>query len=565
MAMNPLLLPELRELVMEKNEVEMKSFLERLSPAQTAELIEGLKPEEISWILKILNDPFEAEVFSYFPESVQLDLADGEGRSELAHLVGNMPPDDRTQFLRKLPEKTVENILPFLAQAQRDDIKRLMSFPAGSAGARMTTLYASVPTGMNCGPALEKVRHEAPDKETIYTIYVVDSNSRLVGQVNLKDLLLSKPETPLEKIMRTELATVRGDAPGKDAAELVARYDLLAIPVVDEKNHLLGIVTLDDLVDIMRKEATDEVLGLGGVEPGALDKPYFENSVGLVVQKRVGWLMLLFVAEMFTGTVLRHFDEEISLVLSLSFFIPLLMSSGGNSGAQTVSTIIRSLALREISPKQWKAIFFREASTGFLLGLLLGVAGAGRALMWNPGDYELAATVGLTLVVICTWANAVASMVPLMAVKVGMDPTVLSAPLIATLVDATGLIIYFNVAYFFIAKLHEKEVLITAALKEKIMAIAQGATGEIADQLRAIANHVPDLKIDEETRKKLTDLLSDKSIQISDQIKDQLKGIANTGFEESGHAHEWLFPLIGMLILGAVMFKMSRNNRPKSS
>ena len=515
--MNPLLIPELRELITEKKVDAIRQLLEGLHPGHAAELIEGLKPEELSWTLEGLADDKEALIFHYLPEEVQYTLAIGAGRGQLAKLIAAMASDERAAFIRKLPQKIVDEILPLMAQAERNDIKRLLSFQAGTVGYRMTTEYASLPLSINCGEALSRVRHEAPDKETIYTIYVIDADRHLEGVVTLKDLLLARTEAPLSTVTRSEVIVVRATEPASKAADLIQEYDLLALPVVDDMRRLLGIVTVDDLIDVMEREATKDILSLGAVEPGALDKPYFENKISLVVRKRVGWLLLLFVAEMFTGTVLRHYDEQLAKVVSLSFFIPLLIGTGGNAGSQTVSTIIRSLALNEVTPNQWPQVMFREGLTGLVLGLLLGVVGALRSLMWDPSDIQLAMTVGFTIVAICTWANTVAAFIPMFAHRAGMDPTVLSAPLITTLVDATGLLIYFTIAMAIISKLTEPAVLPTAEFVNKIKALVGEAPPQFKETLSSMVEEKKDI-----------------------------------------HAHEWLFPMIALVVLATVMFWMSR-------
>ncbi|HYG78481.1 MAG TPA: magnesium transporter [Planctomycetota bacterium] len=516
--MNPLLIPELRELIQEKDVAQLRRLLEPLHPAHAADLIMGLKPQEISWALQVLDDAKEALIFEYLPEELQYELALGTGRAQMASLLNSLAPDDRAEFVRKLPTKVVDELLPLMAQAERNDVKRLLSFADGTAGSHMTTEYASVPAHLNCGEALTRVRNEAPDKETIYNIYLVDQDRHLQGVVGLKDLLLSRPDTPVDKIMVKEVVTVRADEPAVKAAESTAKFDLIAIPVVDDSNRLLGIVTVDDLMDVLEEEATEDILSLGGVEPGALDKPYFENPIALVVRKRVGWLMLLFVAEMFTGTVLRHYDEELAKVVALSFFIPLLIGTGGNAGSQTVSTIIRSLALKEITPAQWPQVLFREATTGLILGLLLGVVGTLRSLMWDHNNIELAATVGVTVVAICAWANSVAAVIPIFAQRAGLDPTVLSAPLITTLVDATGLLIYFSIAMAFISRLSEPVVAVPRELADRILALADAAPPDLSAKLRGLAQP-PELHT---------------------------------------HPHEWLFPLLALLVLTGVLFSMTR-------
>jgi len=228
-------------------------------------------------------------------------------------------------------------------------------------------------------------------------------------------------------------------------ADEIAKYNLLAVPVLEKDGSVVGFVTVDDVIDVLIEEGTEDILRLAAVEPGALDKPYFENPVPLVVRKRIGWLLLLFVAETFTGTVLRYYQDELAAVVALSFFIPLLIGTGGNAGAQTVTTIIRSLALREIRLRDAWRVLGREAGTGITIGLLLGAVAFGRALLWGA-HMPLAITVAITILAICSWSTTVGSLIPLAASRFGVDPAVLSAPLITTLVDATGLVIYFSIA-----------------------------------------------------------------------------------------------------------------------
>jgi len=520
--MNPLLIPELRELVQEKNVQELTGFLAKLRSSQAAELIEGLRHDEISWILEVLPDDLEVQVFAYLPEEEQLALAAGVGRAEIASFLDRMKPDDRAGFARRLAPKALDEILPLMAQAARKDITRLLSFEPHTSGARMNTSYAAVDVESTCGAALERVRREAPDKETIYTLYVVDNDRTLKGEVGLKDLLLARPEVLVRDIMRTEVVAVRAEEPAATAAQYSKRHDLLAVPVVDGNGRLLGIVTIDDLVDVMEQEATRDSLSMGGVEPGALDRAYLENRLPVVVRKRIGWLLLLFVTEMLTGTVLRHYDDALARVVALSFFIPLLIGTGGNAGSQAVSTIIRSLALGEITSADWRRVLWREASVGLSMGALLGLVGVARSLMWEPDNYALAGTVGLSLTLICAWSNAVAALVPLFAQRVGIDPTVLSAPLIATLVDATGLVIYFNIAFTLIPKLSEPMVELPGAVGEQLLAAAQQAPPEWAARIREIA--LPQAEL-------------------------------------TAHAHEWFFPVIALAILAGVLLAASRRYR----
>jgi len=299
---------------------------------------------------------------------------------------------------------------------------------------------------MTVGDALKHLRAVAREKESIYACYVLEPGTgRLLGAVSLRDLVMSEFGRPLTEVMRKKPITVAATDDREAVAHKIAKYNLLAVPVIESSGEVAGFVTVDDVIDVMIEEQTEDILRMAGVEPGALDKPYFDNPVWRVVRKRVGWLLLLFVGGTLTGTVLRHFEGQLSAVVALSFFIPMLIGTGGNAGAQTVMTVIRSLALREIRFRDaWKVVL-REALTGLTVGIMIAVAALGQALL-TGASLTLAATVALTMLAICLWSTAVGAVIPLVAERFGLDPAVLSAPLITTLVDATGLVIYFMIA-----------------------------------------------------------------------------------------------------------------------
>jgi magnesium transporter len=257
--------------------------------------------------------------------------------------------------------------------------------------------------------------------------------------------VMAEMNQPVTEVMRKKPVIVSALDDQEAVANKISRYNLLAVPVLEKDGTVVGFVTVDDVIDVIREEETEDILKMGGIEPGALDRPYFQNSIPHVVRKRIGWLMLLFVAETFTGTVLRYYENELAAVVALSFFIPLLIGTGGNAGSQTVTTVIRSIALGEIGLRDAWRVLAREASTGVLIGLIVGAIAFGRALLWGA-HMPLAITVAITVLVICSWSTTVGSLIPIAAERFGIDPAVLSAPLIATLVDATGLIIYFTIA-----------------------------------------------------------------------------------------------------------------------
>jgi magnesium transporter len=363
-----------------------------------------------------------------------------------ARILEGMAADERTDIVQQMGEHDRRRLLPKLSAEVRAEMERLLQYPDHTAGGIMTTEFVRLDPSMTVGAALKHIRSVARDKESIYACYIQEPGTgRLLGSVSLRDLVMAEMDRPVTGIMRRKPVTVAALDDQKAVAHRIAKYNLLAVPVVEKDGSVVGFVTVDDVIDVLIEEQTDDILKMGGVESGALDKPYFENPILRVVRKRIGWLLLLFVAETFTGTVLRHYEGELAAVVALSFFIPLLIGTGGNAGSQTVTTIIRSIALGEIKLKDAWRVLAREASTGVIVGVVVGGVAFGRALMWGA-HMPLAITVAITVLVICTWSTTVGSVIPIAAERFGVDPAVLSAPLITTLVDATGLIIYFRIA-----------------------------------------------------------------------------------------------------------------------
>jgi magnesium transporter len=321
-----------------------------------------------------------------------------------------------------------------------------MEYPAESAGRLVVDKVIRLKPEMAVAEALESVREQEPEVETIVSGYVLDDGGHLVGIVSLRNLIADPPDRQLSEVMTTDVISVQAGDDRELVARLLSKYDLPAIPVVETDRTFLGIVTIDDVIDVLVEEQTEDVLHVGGVESGPLEsEPYFRLTLGHVVRSRVTWLMLLFVAETLTGSVMRHFEGDLKKVVALSFFIPLLIGTGGNAGSQSVMTIIRSLALGEIAFSDALRCVIRESTAGIVMGFLIGVVAYFRAVLWGYG-HPLALCVAVSIMVICAWANAVGALVPLLAVRLGIDPTVSSAPFIATLVDATGVYIYFSIA-----------------------------------------------------------------------------------------------------------------------
>jgi magnesium transporter len=363
-----------------------------------------------------------------------------------AQILAVLSADERTDIIQKMGLHERHRILAHLSPEIRKELEGLLQYPPHTAGGIMTTEFVQLEPTMTVGDALKHIRSVAQEKESIYACYVMEPNTaHLLGAVSLRDLVMAEIEKPLTEVMRRKPVTVNALDDQEAVALKIAKYNLLAVPVLEKDQNVVGFVTVDDVIDVLVEEQTEDLLRMAGVEPGALDRPYFDNPILRVVRKRIGWLLLLFVAETFTGTVLRHYEGELAAVVALSFFIPLLIGTGGNAGSQTVTTIIRSIALGEIRLKQAWRVLGREMSIGIMIGLLVGTVAFFRALLWGQHT-PLALTVAITVVVICTWSTTVGSMIPIAAERFGVDPAVLSAPLITTLVDATGLIIYFSIA-----------------------------------------------------------------------------------------------------------------------
>jgi magnesium transporter len=447
---HPLLVPDLRELIQAGEVHALRDFISGQHPGRIAELIEDLEDDDGDALYGVLEPRDRAEVLSYLDVDKQIRLVEAMPPKTAAELLRLMSHDERAALVNRLDEDYVDEVLPNLAQAERDDIRRLTSYEPGTAGAVMTTDYVTLPPHITVREALDRLRHEAPDRETIYYTYVVDHNRRLIGFVSLKRLILARRSAVIEEIMQRDVISGRVDEDQEAVARQIDKYDILALPIVDADDRLVGIVTHDDAMDILRQEQTEDILKFGGVspDPEADTAPYWQSGVPSVVRRRIKWLLLLFLAENFTYPVLHYFQwvTEPSRYPALELFIPLLIGTGGNAGSQTVGTVIRGLALGEIKLSNGWRVLIREWLTGICLGLILGAVGIVYAHYWRAQPWGVSSVVGLSLFGVCTWANTIGALVPLTARRLSIDPAVISAPFITTLVDATGLVLYYTIA-----------------------------------------------------------------------------------------------------------------------
>jgi magnesium transporter len=424
--------------------------------ADVAEALRGLPPDAGAKVLAAL--PFDLAVavldepeLTY--ERVEIVRRMGEG--EAAALIEAMSADQQADLFREMPERDRPRFLSSVEAGTRRAMELLLRFEPDTAGGIMTTEFVSMPTTWTVQQALDHVAAVGRAKETVYAIYCVAPDTQaLVHVISLRDLMVTRDRSLLvgEVGSRRAPLWVRPLTDREEVARLISKYNLLAVPVVDDAHRVIGIVTVDDVIDAIVREQTEDVQKFGGME--ALDEPYTEISFGKMIRKRAGWLCALFVSEMLTATAMQHFEGEISRAVVLAMFIPLVMSSGGNSGSQATSLIIRALALREVTLKDWWRIAVRELPTGLTLGLILGVIGFIRIELWQAlhlFDYGVhhtlvAMTVGGALIGIVAFGSLAGSMLPFVLKRIGFDPASASAPFVATLVDVTGLIIYFSVA-----------------------------------------------------------------------------------------------------------------------
>lgn len=442
---NTLFLPELREMLDQKNEAGLAEFCNALHPVRTAEFMEGLSAAEAWQVLMHAPPPLRAEIFNHLEESRQVEILEQEDPQQLADLVAQMPADDRVDLIHQLADLRAGEILPLLPIEERRDILRLQSHAEGTAGALMTTDVARLSPTQTVREALDDLSRQAQDHETIYYLYVVDQDSSLRGVVSGRQLIsaMGKPSKTMGELMDTDMATVRIDEDQESVAEKVERYNLLAIPVVDEGNHLMGIITHDDVIDVLREELTEDVQRIAAVAP--LDEGYLRENIITLTWKRGMWLIFLFFAAILTMLLLRHYDTELEKYIWLAWFIPLVISSGGNSGSQSATLVITALTSGDLKIDDWKRVAWRELLMGVLLGSTLGMIGFVCALFVAPSA-RAAVTIPLTiLLVICSGAIS-GGLLPLLFKRLGLDPALMSNPFVAGIVDILGIVIYINVA-----------------------------------------------------------------------------------------------------------------------
>jgi magnesium transporter len=421
----------------------LQAYLIEQHPADIADALELLDDDQRVVIFDLLQTKVAAEVLDETLTEITRELTDALPDEKIADLLEEMPMDDAAEVLSELREGRAEDLIGLMEPEEAADVKSLLAYPDESAGRLMTTKVVRLKASWTAAQALNCLRQVDNEIETLTYLYIVNGNQQLVGVLPVWSLLTAPLDKPLSELMDTDVISVNVDTDQEEVARIISQYDFFAIPVIDHQQHFVGIITHDDVIDILVDEFSEDMQRLGGSEP--LEHTYFSTPIPKMIRKRIGWLLLLFVTATLTGTVMRVFDDTLAQVLALSFFIPLLIGTGGNAGSQMTATMIRALAVGEVHFQDIWRVFSREMVTGLILGTILGLAGLLRAVTWDT-SYQLALTVALSICALVIWANLIGMLLPLIAQRLNMDPTVISGPLVITLVDTTGLLIYFTLA-----------------------------------------------------------------------------------------------------------------------
>ena len=450
---NPLVVPELQELIKNNHTQLLKDFCESGHPAIIAEMIAALPTDEAWQVLRHADQPLRSEIFSHMDIDFQTELVHILRREDVARLMADMAPDDRADLFKRMPEERRETILHGLAYAEREDIRRLSAYEEGTAGSVMTSDYALLSSELTVVQAIERLRLEAPNAETIYYAYVVDDQRKLIGFVSLKDLILSRPGAKIADIMNREVLYVQIDEDQEEVAGLIRKYDLIALPVINGNDALVGIITHDDAIDILTQEYTEDmekIMAIGGSHENAA---YIKTTAWQHFMNRAGWVVILAVLGLVSGFIVQKFEGMLLHFAILAAFMPMLADTGGNTGSQSSTLVVRALALKEISAKDILQVLFKELKVAVLLGLLLGIIAFGRVVVFgggstlptgfNLGLIGTAIAVALSLQVVT--ATLIGAVLPIIASSLKLDPAVVASPALTTIVDITGLLIFFNI------------------------------------------------------------------------------------------------------------------------
>lgn len=452
--LSQLLQPEIRALIDERNLSTLKEILNDWTPADIADLITNLPAEnEQVIIFRLLHKDLATDTFEYLEFDMQMNLIKAMGKEEVTAILNEMSADDRTALLEELPSSAAKQMIMMLSPEERKIATSLLGYPENSVGRLMTPDYIAVRPEWGIMQTLDHIRKYGKDSETLNIIYVIDSKGKLIDDIKIREVLLAPLESKIADLMDENFVELNVHDDQEKAVDVFKKYDRVALPVVDALGFLIGIVTVDDVLDVAEEEATEDIQKLGGTE--VLEEPYIDTTVMDMVKKRGKWLVFLFVGEMMTASAMGFFEHQISKAVVLALFVPLIISSGGNSGSQAATLVIRAMSLGEIALKDWWKVMKREVVSGFLLGCILGSVGFLRILVWTTFSdiygshwFLIGLTVLGSLIGVVLWGTLTGSMLPFIIRKFGGDPATSSAPFVATLVDVVGILIYFGFAIF---------------------------------------------------------------------------------------------------------------------
>jgi magnesium transporter len=450
--LGPLIRPDIQELIRDKRWAVLRDALSEFDPSDIAEILMAVPDEDDVAIFRLLPRDLAGRVFSYLPLAHQENLIRGLSSDQMRQILDGMTPDDQARLLEELPAEVTRRLLETLSPEELRAARDLLGYPPETAGRYMTPRYVALRPDMTAREALEHVRRTGRGQETLNILYVLDATGKLLEELRLGSLVMADPNAKVADIEDRRVVSIPAVTDRKEVLRVFKKYDRVALPVTDRDGHMLGIITADDVLDVSEQEATEEIHKIGGME--ALDAPYLDVGYLRMVWKRGGWLSALFLGEMLTATAMGHYEDELAKAIVLTMFIPLIISSGGNSGSQAATLIVRSLALTELRLGDWWRVFGRELRSGLSLGAWLGFIGFVRITVWQVVGWAhytdhyllVALTVWVSLIGVVTFGSLAGSMLPLVLRRLGFDPATSSAPFVATLVDVTGLVIYFTVA-----------------------------------------------------------------------------------------------------------------------
>ena len=438
------ILDKILELLENKDFPQLGNLLKDMNPADVAELFEDLPREKMALVFRLLPKELAADAFAYMNPDEQTVLVEAFSDKELHDVVNELYVDDAADMIEEMPANLVKRILRHTDAETRVLINQILNYPKDSAGSIMTMEYVDLKRGMTVEEAFDRIRAIGVEKETVYTCYVTDSRRKLKGIVTVKDLLLAPKNELIRNIMETNIIYVSTHTDKEEVASLFGKYDFLAVPVVDNEERLVGIVTVDDAIDVIQDEATEDIEMMAAITP--TDKPYMKTGVFATWKKRIPWLLLLMISATFTGSIITSFEDALSASIVLTGFIPMLMDTGGNAGSQASVSIIRGLSLGEIEYKDVGRTLWKEARVAFLCGVSLAAANFVKLLLIDRVTIPVAIVVCSTLVVTVLAAKLVGCSLPVLAKRIGFDPAVMASPFITTIVDALSLLIYFRIA-----------------------------------------------------------------------------------------------------------------------